>query len=172
VTRARTLWEEGTDPGRQVVALGVAATLTAVVLDLLANGGLTLVFDLVFVLLCPALALLVRPRDFFTVGVLPPLLMLGAVWALAVRDTDLVAHSSDSTVQAVVTGLASHATALVLGYGICLAFLAIRHRVITARKQGAGVGVPRQRVSPREAQASNRSASPAPRRTTSGAPLE
>ena len=39
VTRARTLWEEGTEPGRQVVVLGVAVTLTAVALDLLLNSA-------------------------------------------------------------------------------------------------------------------------------------
>ena len=49
MARARTLWEEGTEPGRQVVLLGVAATLTVVVLDLLATGGLGWIYDLAFV---------------------------------------------------------------------------------------------------------------------------
>ena len=154
MTRAHTLWEEGTEPGRQVVVLGVAVTLTAIALDLLLNSRLTGIFDLLFVALCVALALLVRPRDFFTVGVLPPLLMLGAFVLLGWFATDTVAHSSDGLIQAVVTGLARHSTALVVGYGLCLACLAIRHRVISGT------------------QASNRSASPAPRRTTSGTPSE
>ena len=55
-------------------------------------------FDLSFVALCVALALMVRPRDFFTIGVLPPLMMLGVVLLLAVavpgavstRHSDLV----------------------------------------------------------------------------------
>ena len=154
MTRAHTLWEEGTEPGRQVVVLGVAVTLTAVALDMLLNSRLTGVFDLVFVALCVALALLVRPRDFFTVGVLPPLLMLGTFLLLGVVAADSVAHRSDGLVQAVVTGLARHSTALVVGYALSLACLAIRHKVIT--------GV----------QASNRAESPAPRRTTSGMPSE
>jgi hypothetical protein len=154
VTRAHTLWEEGTETGRQVVVLGMAVTLTAVVLDLLVNDRLTSVFDLVFVGLCLALALLVRPRDFFTVGVLPPLLMLGTFVLLSFVATDAVAHRSDGAVQAVVTGLARHSTALLVGYALCLACLAIRHRVISG------------------AQASNRDGSPAPRRTTSGASSE
>jgi hypothetical protein len=159
VTRAHTLWEEGTEPGRQVVVLGVAVTLTAVVLDLLVNSTLTLLFDLVFVVLCVALALLVRPRDFFTVGVLPPLLMLGAFWMLGILATGAIAHESDGIVQAVVTGLASHATALVVGYGLSLAILAVRQRVIGAAQGGSS-------------QASNRDGSPAPTRTTSGTPSE
>ena len=142
MTRAHTLWEEGTEPGRQVVVLGVAVTLTAIALDLMLNSRLTGIFDILFVALCVALALLVRPRDFFTVGVLPPLLMLGAFVLLGWFATDTVAHSSDGLIQAVVTGLARHSTALVVGYGLCLACLAIRHRVISGT------------------QTSNRSASP------------
>ncbi len=126
MTRAHTLWEEGTEPGRQVVVLGVAVTLTAIALDLLLNARLTGIFDLVFIALCATLALLVRPRDFFTVGVLPPLLMLGAFVLLGWFATDTVAHSSDGLIQAVVTGLARHSTALVVGYALTLALLAVR----------------------------------------------
>jgi hypothetical protein len=50
-----------------------------------------------------------------------------------------------------VSGLSHHSGALVVGYLLCLACLALRQRV--ARSQP---------------QASNRSGSPAPRRTTSG----
>ena len=167
MTRARTLWEEGTEPGRQVVVLGIAATLTAVGLDMLVNGRLTLLFDLVFVATCLACALLVRPRDFFTVGVLPPLLMLGAVWLLALVDPDTVAHASDGTVQAVVTGLARHATALVTGYGLTLFCLGMRTRVYAARRRER-TPVPE----PRAGQDSKRVVSPAPWRSTSGAPSE
>jgi hypothetical protein len=151
VARARTLWEEGTEPGRKVVALGSAATLALVLLDLAVNGAVTLLFDLGFVLLCVAAALLVRPRDFFTIGVFPPLLMLGMFWLVALLSSASIAHQDDGALQAVITGLAGHSGALVTGYGLCLACLAMRQRVL---------------------QASNRSGSPAPRRTTSGAPLE
>lgn len=152
MARARTLWEEGTEPGRQVVLLGVAATLTVVVLDLLATGGLGWIYDLAFVVLCVALALLVRQRDFFTVGVLPPLLMLGTFWALALTVPERIADPGDPTVQAVVTGLAHHSGALMAGYALALACLAIRTRVL--------------------AQVSKRSGSPAPRRRTIGVPSE
>ena len=105
-------WTDGIEPGRRVVVLGLAVTLTVVAIDLLLGGELSLFFDLCFVALCLGLALAVRAGDFFTVGVLPPLLMLGAFWMLGVLATGAIAHESDGIVQAVVTGLASHATAL------------------------------------------------------------
>lgn len=146
---SRTVWEQGSEPGRQVVALGVAATLTAVALDVALGGDLGLFFDLCFVATCVAIALRVRPREFFTVGVLPPLLMLGTFLLLDLaRPGVLGTHPSDGLVQSVVTGLAHHSGALVAGYLVCLLVLAVRHRV-------AG-------------QATNREASPAPSRTTSG----
>ena len=128
MTRAHTLWEEGTEPGRQVVVLGVAVTLTAIALDLLVNSRLTVIFDLLFVALCVALALLVRPRDFFTVGVLPPLLMLGTMLLVALNGTEVIATRHDSVIQAVVTGLAHHSVALFVGYALCLGILVLRQR--------------------------------------------
>jgi hypothetical protein len=125
-----------------MVALGVAVALTAVVLDV-ALGG-----DLGFVALCVLLALRVRPRDSFTVGVLPPLLMLGVLVLVEVGRPEVLGHPRDGLVQSVVTGLAHHSGALVTGYVLCLGVLAIRHRF--------------------DGQATNRSASPAPTRTISG----
>jgi hypothetical protein len=145
----RTLWEQGAEPGRQVVALGAATVLSAAALDLALGEELGLFFDLCFVASCVAVALRVRPRDFFTVGVLPPLLMLGTFWLLEVTRPDVLgSHPEDGVVQSLVTGLAHHSGALVAGYLVCLAVLAVRHRYAT--------------------QAANRSGSPAPTRTTSG----
>jgi hypothetical protein len=151
----RTLWEEGHESGRQVVVLGVALALTTTALDLLVFGRVTVLFDLGFVLTCLALALLVRPSDFFTVGVLPPLLMVGAFVLIGVASPDVIADAGDGAVQAVVSGLSHHAGALIFGYGLSLGVLALRHRVL------------RQRERDRQA-ASNRPGSPAPTRTTSG----
>ena len=145
----RTLWEEGREPGRQVVALALALALTAVVLDQALVGSLSLLFDVCFVLLCVATALAVRPTDFFTVGVLPPLLMVGVFAMLGATRPDVIADPGDGVVQAVVSGLSHHAGALVTGYALCLVVLAVRHRVLTQA-------------------ASKRSGSPAPTRTTSG----
>lgn len=134
-----------------MVVLGVALSLTVAVLDLVLTGGLSLLFDLAFVALCVTLALRVRPADFFTVGVLPPLLMLGVFWLLAMVTPDSIAAADDGTLQAVVTGLAGHSGALVTGYALCLVCLAIRRSVV---------------------QSSKRSGSPAPRRRRIGVPSE
>ncbi|MFC4783308.1 DUF6542 domain-containing protein [Nocardioides sp. MAHUQ-72] len=150
MSHARTLWEEGREPGRQVVALGAAVALTAVVIDMAVVGRVSLFFDLCFVTLCVALALTVRPTDFFTVGVLPPLIMVGVFTLLGLTRPDAIADRGDGVVQAVVSGLSHHSVALVVGYLLCLGCLAMRERMA------------------QQDQAANRSGSPAPRRTTSG----
>lgn len=121
-------WADGIEPGRRVVVLGLAVALTVVAIDLLLGGELSLFFDLCFVALCLGLALAVRPGDFFTVGVLPPLLMLGIFTLLGLVSPDAVAQPRDGVVQVVVSGLAIHSAALVAGYGLCLGVLALRHR--------------------------------------------
>ena len=126
VSNGRTLWEEGRQPGRQVVTLAAVAVLVVVVLDLLLTGEATLFFDLAFVATCVAAALSVRPRDFFAVGVLPPLLMLGTVLILAIVARGAIAEEVDGLIQAVVSGLAHHAGGLTAGYGLTLAILALR----------------------------------------------
>jgi uncharacterized protein DUF6542 len=153
VSHTRTLWEEGREPGRQVVALGAALALTAVVIDVALVGRVSLFFDLCFVTVSVALALAVRPSDFFTVGVLPPLIMLGVFTLLGLSRPGVIADPGDGVVQAVVSGLSHHSGALVTGYLLCLGCLAMRRRI-----------APRQPVP----QAANRSGSPAPRRSTWG----
>lgn len=125
-TRARTLWDEGHRPGRQVVVLSVLSALAVARLDLLLTHKLSLVFDVVFVLVCVAAALAIRPRDFFAVGVLPPLLMFATVTLFALTARSAVAEKVDGLVQAVVSGLAHHAGALIAGYGLTLGVLALR----------------------------------------------
>jgi hypothetical protein len=134
VSQSRTIWEEGHEPGRQVVALGMALALTTVVVDLAVVGRVSLLFDLCFVAVCVALALAVRPTDFFTVGVLPPLIMVAVFVLLGVSRPGVIAHPHDGVIQAVVSGLSRHSTALVIGYAMCLACLAIRHRVLAAER--------------------------------------
>jgi hypothetical protein len=132
VTHARTIWEEGREPGRELVALASAAALTVVVIDLLVGGHVSLFFDLCFGLLCVGLALAVRPTDFFTVGVLPPLLMVGVFVLLGISRPAVLGNPGDGTLQAVITGLSEHSVALVAGYLGCLAVLYVRQRVLPA----------------------------------------
>lgn len=126
--RPRTLWEQGRRPAREVLPLGVALLVTAMVLDLVLSSGLGLFYDLVFVSLSVAAALTVRIVDFFVVGVLPPLAMFAVVLLLALAEPGAIAQPDDGLVQATVSGLAGHAFALAGGYGACLAILLVRRR--------------------------------------------
>lgn len=133
MSRARTVWEEGHEPARQVVALGTAVALTAVLADLTVTGEVTAFFDLAFVLLCLFLALDVHPADFFTVGVLPPLLMVGVFVLLGVTRPSSIGETGDGAVQAVISGLSHHSEALLAGYLVSLVVLLVRHRVLDQR---------------------------------------
>ena len=129
MTLAEAWWQVGREPGRQVVALGVAVALTAVSIDVLLVGRLTLFFDLCFMVLCLGLAALVRRQDFFLVALLPPVLMTAVFAFVAVVARDAVADPRDSAVQAIVSGVATHGIALGVGYALCLAWLGWRlHR--------------------------------------------
>jgi len=118
------------------VVRATAAILVPVVLvSLLFGNRLGLFFDIVFVVVCVAAALAVRPSDFFTVGVLPPLALAVTVVIVALFDRAAVSKSDDPFVQAVVSGLAHHALALMIGYALVLGILALRQ--VALRHHGA-----------------------------------
>ncbi|TWG99816.1 hypothetical protein L615_002400000620 [Nocardioides sp. J9] len=129
--RPATLWDAGTRPAGGALRLASALIMSAAVVDLVLSDGLGLFHDLVFATVCVGLALLVRPRDFFSVGVFPPLAMLAVVLLLAIAEPGAVADERDGVVQATVSGLSSHGIALALGYGACLALLAVRRQYLT-----------------------------------------
>jgi hypothetical protein len=69
----------------------------------------------------------VRPRDFFSVGVLPPAALTITVLLLALLDPAAVARAEDCIAQATVSGLAYRAQPLAVGYALALLILALRH---------------------------------------------
>jgi hypothetical protein len=93
----------------------------------------------------------------------------------------VLGHPTDGAVQSLVTGLADHSGALVAGYVLALVTLGVRQRFLRSeppaqatpggrphgRAQSEGPH-PTHRPSALPAQATNRSGSPAPTRTTSG----
>jgi len=131
----RTLWEEGHHPGRLVAVAAVVGALVVAGIDLVLTHHLTYPFDVAFAAICVAAALTVRPRDFFIVGVFPPLLMGGVMLVVARLDRTAIAGRTDGLVQAVISGLAHHATALVAGYLMTLGILALRR--VALRNAGA-----------------------------------
>lgn len=143
------MWEEGRWSGSRVTRFSVFACVVLASASIAVSGRLGPVFDVGFVALCLATALSIRPSEFFTVGILPPLLLLGVSTILGVVHRGWIAPSDDGLVQAVISGLAHHSGALLGGYSLALAVLAIRTRVLRY---------------------SNRAASPAPYRVTSETP--
>ncbi len=141
-------------PGSRVTRLAVLAGLVVLALDLAIMGRPSVIFDISFVLVCVGAALAVHPRDFFGVGVLPPLLLLGLITLAALLHRAWIAEAGDGLVQAVVSGLAHRATGLLTGYLLALIVLAIRQQVLAARGH------------------SKRDGSPAPTRATTGGPSE
>ena len=151
------MWEEGRWSGSRVTRFSVFACTLLVALNVLVTRDLDRIFDIGFVLLCIAMALAIRPSEFFNVGILPPLLVLGVCVLLSIVHRGWIAPADDGFFQAAISGLAHHSGALLAGYAFSLAILAIRTRVI--------------RRSEAVADYSNREASPAPYRVTSGAPV-
>lgn len=137
----KTLWEEGRHPGRLVAPVAGLVLFTVAGLDALLFDNVTVATDIVFVLLCVGAALAVRPADFFVVGVCPPLLMLGAFTVLALLTRGALADPSDGFLQTLVSGLAHHAGALVVGYVLTLLILALRQ--VALKNAGAIRGAAR-----------------------------
>ena len=152
---APTLWEEGRWSGTRVTRFSVVACLLLVALDLSTSGSLGRTFDLGFVLLCLGIALAIRPDEFFSVGVLPPMLLLGVCGTLGVVHSSAIAPAEDGVIQSVISGLAHHSGGLLIAHGGLLVVLAIRQRVLTRAEKVAY---------------SNREASPAPYLVISGEP--
>jgi hypothetical protein len=119
-------------PARGVVVVSLLSAVGCAVIDLLLTSTLTMFFDLCFIVVCLVGAMAVRRRDFFTTGVLPPLLLAVVVAALAVKSPSTFVQSGGVTT-AFLTGLAEHATALVIGYAVALATLGGRISAARAR---------------------------------------
>ncbi len=168
--------------GSRVMRLAALAGVLVLAFDLVIHGHPSYVFDTGFVLICVGAALAVRPRDFFAIGVLPPLLLLALMTLPALLHRAWVGQAGDGVLQAVVSGLAHRATGLLAGYLLTLAVLGVRQQVRSKRL----VRLARERRQ-LEAQArdeaqieaqikaqaqANLVTSPAPTRSTTGSPSE
>ena len=141
----RAPWVGAEPPATQVVAGAVALLLGAAVVEILLRGSLGLIVGLTLVLVAATAALLVPPRDLFTAGVLPPLLLLALLVVMSVVHPDAIAAtrlaSSASVPQRVIAGFVDLAGALVVAHGLALLLVALRARASRPRLNRA---VPRQ----------------------------
>lgn len=148
--------------GSRVLRLAALAGVLVLALDLLVHGHPSYLFDVGFVVVCVGAALAVRPRDFFAVGVLPPLLLLVLMLVPAFLHPAWVGRAGDGVLQAVVSGLAHRASGLLAAYLLTLAVLGIRQQVRRRRL----LPLEEAPVQP------NLDASPAPTLSTTGIPSE
>ena len=143
------------ETGPSAIALGVALALTWLVLDTLVSTPLGALLGTGFALTCLWLALTIRPGHFFTVGVLPPLLLVGVlVLAALLRPAAL---DGDGLLDRVVGGLVDQRLALVLAWAGTLAVLLTR----------SATGRPLRAAAPRE----HPPTSPRPSSAPPGSPL-
>ncbi|HYO34355.1 MAG TPA: DUF6542 domain-containing protein [Nocardioidaceae bacterium] len=119
--------------GRGVVILATVALSATAALNVALAQGFTLFFDLCFVGVCLVAAMAVSHRDLFTTGVLPPLLLAAVLGGAALINPALFGDVQGAY-EALMTGLAQHAPALVAGYAVALATLG--GRVGAARAAG------------------------------------
>ena len=114
------------------LVLALAATLEVAV-----RGHIGLFTGAFLVLVSVAAALLMRPRELFTAGVLPPLLTLGLLIGVAVVEPSAVSvHALDpsaSAAQVVIAGFVDVAGALVLAHMLALVLVGLRVRAARLR---------------------------------------
>ncbi len=106
-------------PGRGVVLTTGVATGCVAALDFALTGGLTIFFDLCFVVICLVAAMAVRRHDLFSTAVLPPLVYAATIGAVAVLAPTTFVEASGLS-KTFMTGLTGHAGALVAGYAVAL----------------------------------------------------
>jgi hypothetical protein len=114
---------------RGVVVLGTALLCAATALQVWLTSSLGVFFSICFVLTVLTTTLLVRSDGFFVVGVLPPLLMLALLTAVAYwapTHIDAPVPASAGIVQLVIAGLVAHATPLVVAHLAALGIIAAR----------------------------------------------
>jgi hypothetical protein len=113
-----------------VVVVSTVCLCGAATVQLALTDHLGVFFGICFVLAALTAALLVRADGFFTVGVLPPLLMLGIVCAVSAAvpsGIDAPGLADDAGfLQRVIAGVVSQAPALVIGHGVALGVIGLR----------------------------------------------
>jgi hypothetical protein len=113
-------------PGRGVVLVTALATAGTAALDFALTGGLSYFFDLTFVVICLVAAMAVRGHDLFTSGVLPPIAFGATIGVIALTSPATFVAAGSGVSEVFLTGLTSHAGALVFGYGTALITVAGR----------------------------------------------
>jgi len=134
---AKAPWVGAEPPRRLVVAAAATALVLAATLEILARGQLGLLTGLALVLVSIGAALLMRPADLFTAGILPPLLTLGVLIGIAVVYPEGIGVRSldptAGTAQVAIAGFVDLAGALVVAHVLALLLVGMRIRATRLR---------------------------------------
>ena len=134
---AKAPWVGAEPPQRLVIAAAAAVLVLAATLEILVRGEVGLLTGLSLVLVSIGAALLMRPAELFTAGILPPLLTLGLLIGIAVvfpqgigvRSLDPAA----GTAQVAIAGFVDLAGALVVAHALALLLVGMRIRATRLR---------------------------------------
>jgi hypothetical protein len=114
-------------PAPLAVAVALTGALGSAFLDLVATGGLGVLFSVGFVMTSFGVAAGIRRSDVFTAGVMPPLAALATFVAVGVAAPDRLSNMDNaSPVIAVLAGLASESWTLVAASALALGTVALR----------------------------------------------
>jgi len=118
-------------PSRGVAVIGTVMTALVAGADFALTGGVSIFFDLCFVVIGLVAAMAVRRTDLFVAGVLPPLLYGTVIAVVTVAAPTALAEAGDGLSKTFLTGLADHSGALAAAYGVAL--LTVAGRMLTSR---------------------------------------
>lgn len=120
---------------RAVVACAVLALAAVTALDLI-DAELGIAFSVGFVLIVLSASTAVQERGLFTTGVLPPVLMVGALLLVSVIAPDAIVIEGLPTDTGVfgrtLSATIDQAVALFIGHGLAMAMIV--GRIVTARR--------------------------------------
>lgn len=135
----RAPWVDAEPPIPFVLGAAAILLLAAAAVEIALGDTVGWFFGGSLVLVSAGAAVLVRPRDLFTAGVLPPLLLLGLLVVLAVAHPDGIAvtelEPSASVPQRVIAGFVDLAGALVVAHAVTFALVALRVRTTRLRRR-------------------------------------
>lgn len=134
---AKAPWVGAEPPRRLVIAAATAVLVLVAMLEILALGQVGLLTGLSLVLVSIGAALLMRPAELFTAGILPPLLTLGLLIAIAVVHPEGIGVRSldpaAGTAQVAIAGFVDLAGALVVAHALALLLVGMRIRATRLR---------------------------------------
>lgn len=111
-------------------------------IEILLAGSVGWLLGLALIVVSVGVALTVRPRDLFTAGVSPPLLLLGVLLVVAALHGDGIQvgrlGADAGVAQSVIAGFVHLAGALVVAHALALVVVALRGRGHRGQRHPSG----------------------------------